>query len=576
MPKILLLEDDHDIARSLKICFTELDPSLDLCWMKAPSEAEKDLKETVYDLIILDMMLPEKSGIDFYREHLAHFKETPCFFISGIFKADSIKQEALSFPNVKDYVYKPFELNDFAQKVLGEIKVKTQAINDEAGFVASFDINNPAERLQGFYIPWLCLKLSYEKWSGQVSLRDQKGKEYRLFFNNGFLNQVETPDPRSYVGQLLLEEGFINEQDLEIGLKNRSGKSIGQSLIDQALVSPHSVPHVLMEQVRVRLSRMSHSEIFDARYDKEVLSSDPESGLNLMELKAFYKEWVKASLSHKWLLSEFKNFLEQDYEEDDLQKKALIDSYLETAVSRNIRKESLNKLNLESLKKYLSFIQSSTPFAVLKVKEDDTDGFIKKQYQALMKNYHVDRHQDLSPESLKVLEQILGVLGEKYQFIKSQDLRKSYQKGVQARKVQRIINAEEQLRQAAHYLERLRYTDALEILSQLKMQKELPEYFEIYHLWALVKTKKPIEILDQKFEKIKIEHQHNYLFFFVKALYKKAKGDLPEAQAAFKKSYQKNEKFLPLIREINIDKNQQQKAVAEDESFWNKLWKKSA
>lgn len=66
MSKILCIEDDHFIAdmyaHTLKKAGFEVDV------ISNGAEALKQLKQTVYDVVLLDIMLPDKTGVDILNE----------------------------------------------------------------------------------------------------------------------------------------------------------------------------------------------------------------------------------------------------------------------------------------------------------------------------------------------------------------------------------------------------------------------------------------------------------------------------------------------------------------------------
>ena len=65
-PKILFVEDEVDIALLFKTGL-ELDGKYRVDISNSPQEALHHLKSNTYDLIIIDIIMPEMSGFEFYN-----------------------------------------------------------------------------------------------------------------------------------------------------------------------------------------------------------------------------------------------------------------------------------------------------------------------------------------------------------------------------------------------------------------------------------------------------------------------------------------------------------------------------
>lgn len=113
MKHILLVEDNKDISRNIK-------DYLELEWFKVTQAfdgevgIEKATKED-YDLILLDLMLPEVDGIDIARK-VSQRKQTPIIMTTA---RESIQDRLLGFETwAIDYLVKPFDLRELHARVL--------------------------------------------------------------------------------------------------------------------------------------------------------------------------------------------------------------------------------------------------------------------------------------------------------------------------------------------------------------------------------------------------------------------------------------------------------------------------
>ncbi len=104
MIEILLAEDDKEIANLERDYLTmngyEVDVAVD------GMEAEEKLKSNAYDLLILDIMMPGKSGYDLCREYRDKI-DIPILMVTA--KTDSVDKIRGLGLGADDYIVKPFD-----------------------------------------------------------------------------------------------------------------------------------------------------------------------------------------------------------------------------------------------------------------------------------------------------------------------------------------------------------------------------------------------------------------------------------------------------------------------------------
>ena len=123
MAKILIVEDEEAINKLVKN---------NLCLIGHTCEQAYDGKEALekvqtdeYDLILLDIMLPYKSGFEIIKE----IKDTPVIFLTAKDRLED-KIEGLT-SGAEDYIVKPFEILELIARiniVLRRTKKETKAI----------------------------------------------------------------------------------------------------------------------------------------------------------------------------------------------------------------------------------------------------------------------------------------------------------------------------------------------------------------------------------------------------------------------------------------------------------------
>ena len=125
MIKILLVEDDLSLSNSV---FDFLDDFADVMQVFDGDEGLYEAESGVYDLILLDLMLPEKDGFTVLRELREKGVTTPVLIMTA---KESLDDKGHGFElGADDYLTKPFYLE--------ELKMRIQALLKRSG---KFDQN---------------------------------------------------------------------------------------------------------------------------------------------------------------------------------------------------------------------------------------------------------------------------------------------------------------------------------------------------------------------------------------------------------------------------------------------------
>lgn len=113
MPKILLVEDDKPLAEKIRDWLEFSHHSIETA--HDGNEARDRMRLCEYDLIILDWMLPDVTGIELLREFRGRRAATPILMLTG---RDSIadKEEGLD-SGADDYLTKPFDMRELTSRV---------------------------------------------------------------------------------------------------------------------------------------------------------------------------------------------------------------------------------------------------------------------------------------------------------------------------------------------------------------------------------------------------------------------------------------------------------------------------
>lgn len=122
--RILIVEDEIGIANFLKQGLEEEAFTVDVA--ETGTEGLALALTGDFDLLILDWMLPGKSGIEICTEFRKEFTETPIIFLTA---KDTVSEIILGLQTgANDYIKKPFHF----EELLERIRVQLRSLHSEA------------------------------------------------------------------------------------------------------------------------------------------------------------------------------------------------------------------------------------------------------------------------------------------------------------------------------------------------------------------------------------------------------------------------------------------------------------
>jgi two-component system phosphate regulon response regulator OmpR len=142
---ILLVEDDE----SLQELIEKLLKNNNYLVSKANNieEAKKLIELFIFDLIILDVMLPDSTGLDFYKESIKDRVNTPVIFLSALSTVDD-RVAGLEL-GADDYVGKPFDSRELILKIKKNIAKKNSLDIVQLGENTEFDLKKEQLHFNG-------------------------------------------------------------------------------------------------------------------------------------------------------------------------------------------------------------------------------------------------------------------------------------------------------------------------------------------------------------------------------------------------------------------------------------------
>ncbi|WP_343684977.1 response regulator transcription factor [Asticcacaulis sp.] len=116
--RVLIVEDDPMIGQSLKLSLSQSGYRAD--WVKDGDAADEALRTEAADIILLDMGLPRRGGMDVLRDLRKRGDRTPVLVITA---RDALSDRVAGLDaGADDYLVKPFELEELEARIRALIR----------------------------------------------------------------------------------------------------------------------------------------------------------------------------------------------------------------------------------------------------------------------------------------------------------------------------------------------------------------------------------------------------------------------------------------------------------------------
>ena len=116
--KILIIEDEEDLVKGLKLNLA--DEGYEVDWASNGEEGLRKAIEETPDLIILDIMLPKKNGLDVCREIRQEHVTIPIIMLTA--KGEEIDKVVGLEIGADDYMTKPFSIRELLARIKAHLR----------------------------------------------------------------------------------------------------------------------------------------------------------------------------------------------------------------------------------------------------------------------------------------------------------------------------------------------------------------------------------------------------------------------------------------------------------------------
>ncbi len=175
--RVLLVEDDRMIAEAVRTALQQDGHAVD--WTHDGASAAAALAASSFDIVLLDLGLPKRDGLDVLREARGRGVATPVIIITARDEVQS-RVEGLD-SGADDYLVKPFDLDELAARmrsVLRRVTGRGEPVIEHAGIRL-----NPATR-----------EVAYRGVPVQLSAREYAVLEALLLRPGAILSRAQLED----------------------------------------------------------------------------------------------------------------------------------------------------------------------------------------------------------------------------------------------------------------------------------------------------------------------------------------------------------------------------------------------
>ncbi len=222
--RILLIEDDKTLGTAVRDQIIADGHSVD--WLQTLSEAADAVRSTVYELILLDLMLPDGSGLDYLRSLRRGGDVTPVVILTA---RDQVSDRIAGLnTGADDYLVKPFDLFELSARIQAVARRYAGnpnpliSLGDLDIDLAARSVHRGAKRIDLTQREWAL----FEAFVQRPNMLISKGQlEERLY---AFGAEVESNTIEVYVGRLRKKLG-ADAIETQRGLGYRLGTPGGRT-----------------------------------------------------------------------------------------------------------------------------------------------------------------------------------------------------------------------------------------------------------------------------------------------------------------------------------------------------------
>jgi tetratricopeptide (TPR) repeat protein len=441
-----------------------------------------------------------------------------------------------------------------------------------------------------------------------------RGEKTKVAMSKGSFVSVESPDVQSFLGKLLLANGWVLPDDLELALKQPSEKKLGLRLIDENFISPHAVFEVMEEQMALRLAKVIQDQNYVINFESKPVEIDGPS-IDPEEFYLLLDDWICSRVSGDWLQNQFA--LWQDYSlrlgpSHDRNRreystnaikavKDIISSIENIGILSSLHQahvpvlvdfykafyymlclrfvlfaEKVNQMSeaervarLQKIWTQMKNLNLIEVFQMIGGRKDMDPSEVTALYSDFTKrNLGATPHSGANAAFKSVYEAVRLRVGEAYDLFLDPQKLQFYERELEAGKVNQRSVAQVKADEAKKFLSVRQYASAIVLLNKATELYPKLDNLVLYRVWGKVgllpiSKQKPKDIIeiDQLLAQVPSEEKITAVGNFVQGLVSKAKGETAAARKFFESALAIDKNLIEARRELNSTPSEAKKSV---------------
>ncbi|HVK62094.1 MAG TPA: response regulator [Bdellovibrionales bacterium] len=609
---ILIVDDDAAIGKAMKEAFSKA--GFKATHVTKPDDALAMTKLQPVHAAVIDCMLPKMNGRQLAKK-LREQGDLPVLLISGIYKDKNFAREAIQETGAIGFFTKPFELPDIINTLEGKLvhlidaqlaPMQTLLTKDTASHKERIRMLNETGEIHAFELPMVFSLLMHPRVNGHLNIVTADGEVCGVGFHKGNIVQVNQKDAKSYFGILMVERGFITQDEIEEVMKvTGKTKKMGERLVEANVLSPHAIQIVMAEQQGLRLSKtvaetsvkinfleddeIREDAVIDRSTFTDLLNDWLTSKLSVVWLKSYYRTWTRYNLKPGPEYSPTARCLTIPVIErvPGLAEKLLEAPTLEQAltdlaapeeqvypalhallVSRYLRfgeatgnagdaamqKKRLSKLYLD--------LEKQNYFERLGLSPKAKDVEIKRAYHDVAKVLHPDKlARDTTADVRELTKQCFAFITVAHETLSDPTKKTEYIRELEQGRAEFVLQAEQLTQSARPLLTKGDFKKAREMMAEAVSLCPPTSEARLLHMWAKLKAaaaNDTIRIAAEVRDELALippEDRHIPVFYLVKGLQLRATGDMANARKNFEHAMSLDPDFIDAKREMTALKS---------------------
>lgn len=605
-PVILIVEDDQFLRKAMQEAFEK--KGVVTFGASSTEEAQQILAAEKVDYLFIDCLLPGASGDDFAIKVKREYSDNKMKIIlmSGIYTDKSTVQDLLKKTQASAFLKKPFDLDQAMSLVQNNIQQKEHPrkilyqvfSKDVVSTREKRKIIDSVEEISGYDLPFIYSLLTETKSSGYLNIYFNDSSVSGIAFSNGCIVGVDIEDKSTYIGELLIQSGFVSPEDIQKALQSKNNQRLGQRLITSNLMSPHALDLTMIEQMNVRLAKTLTDKNVKLNFAaSEVELTQPFIDSEL--LLSYLHDWIASKISVNWLKNLYAMWSghliipTNSFRSDHPALKMVLVQSLSGLVDKLQSKATLNSLlnikdyNQTALYKALHFLLTKGLIYFSKeiyfTSEKDHVEFLKGIWNQIKNKNHFEVLQvvGLSHHSSKEVakEEVVNFIGaqpkvnsgeffkvwtevnkkilDAIESLNTED-KKKMEKDAEKNEAASKLKANLLVEEAKKDLLMNQFQVALVKLKEAGKLSPNIFQFNIYLAWARLgialpkKNKASLKEIEMDLMQISPDERYDALYPYVMGLYYHAKNDLLNAKKSFDKALAMDATFLSARRELSV------------------------